>query len=349
MKIAIYMPNWIGDAIMATPALHAIRTQCSQAEIIAVLRPVIADVLAGTGLVDRSIIHQPGAKQSRQRGWNFVRQLRAEQFDLAVLLPNSIRSAWLAWISGAKQRIGFDRDGRGLLLTNRLQPKSKHQPNPVLNEYLRIAAALDCDISSQQMHLAVSAEDEMMLEDFWSRQPKGLRDTGYVCFNPGGAFGAAKHWPAASFAQLANRVVRIMNKTVLVLCGPNEKLIARKITEQADHRQVISFAEENVSVGLSKAAVKHSDLLITTDSGPRHFAPPFHIPVVTLFGPTHIAWSETHYSKAKHLQIPVDCGPCQQRICPLQHHRCMTELRVDDVFQAAWQLLQEYPPNTQVA
>jgi heptosyltransferase-2 len=79
--------------------------------------------------------------------------------------------------------------------------------------------------------------------------------------------------------------------------------------------------------------------LVTTDSGPRHFAPPFDVPVVTLFGPTHIAWSETYYPKAVHLQIPVECGPCQQRVCPEGHHRCMKDLGVGNVFQAAADLL----------
>ena len=73
---------------------------------------------------------------------------------------------------------------------------------------------------------------------------------------------------------------------------------------------------------------------MTTDSGPRHFAAAFDVPVITLFGPTHIAWSETHYARAVHLQHRVDCGPCQQRVCPLGHHRCMRELGVDEVYRA---------------
>ena len=109
--------------------------------------------------------------------------------------------------------------------------------------------------------------------------------------------------------------------------------------EVADHPQVVSFAETEPGIGLTKAAVKNSDLLITTDSGPRHFAAPFDVPVVTLFGPTHIAWSETFYPNSIHLQLDVDCGPCQKRVCPLQHHRCMTELSPERVFAAAQSLL----------
>jgi heptosyltransferase-2 len=104
----------------------------------------------------------------------------------------------------------------------------------------------------------------------------------------------------------------------------------------------VSLADVPLSLGLTKAAVKHSELLITTDSGPRHFAPPFDVPVLTLFGPTHIAWSETYYDKALHLQLAVDCGPCQQRRCPLEHHRCMRDLSVERVYAAAVALLDRY-------
>jgi heptosyltransferase II len=84
--------------------------------------------------------------------------------------------------------------------------------------------------------------------------------------------------------------------------------------------------------------VRRADLLVTTDSGPRHFAAAFGTPVVTLFGPTHIAWTETYYSKAIHLQKQVPCGPCQRRVCPLDH-RCMKELTPAEVFAAATALL----------
>ncbi|HET6575200.1 MAG TPA: glycosyltransferase family 9 protein, partial [Fimbriiglobus sp.] len=93
------------------------------------------------------------------------------------------------------------------------------------------------------------------------------------------------------------------------------------------------------SLGLTKAAVRRLALLVTTDSGPRHFAAAFGVPVVTLFGPTHVAWTETYFPKAVHLQLPVPCGPCQQRTCPLGHHRCMTDLLPTTVFAAADRLL----------
>jgi heptosyltransferase-2 len=382
MKISVYLPNWVGDAVMATPALRALRDRFADAEIVAVLRPPMGDVVAGTGLVDRTITWAPRGSDPNARGWRLLRALRAERFDLAVLFPNSLRSGWLAWCSGAKQRVGFARNGRGILLTDGLTPKPKSTPNPVIDEYLRLVEPLGCTRLTRTMELATLPADEAALASFWKRaetsggrsaskdESKPARPTkhetarlsdscgiaenpvtlarasasfpsGYVCLNPGGAFGAAKHWPTTHFAELACRIATDLGKSVLVLCGPAERGEARQIAELANHPRVFSLADVSPSIGLTKAAIRRCDLLVTTDSGPRHFAAPFQVPVVTLFGPTHIAWSETFYEKSLHLQIPVDCGPCQKRSCPLTHHRCMTELAVDYVYASVLMQLEK--------
>ncbi|MDB5387037.1 MAG: lipopolysaccharide heptosyltransferase [Planctomycetaceae bacterium] len=343
MKIALFLPNWVGDLVMATPAMRAVRDQFPDAEITAILRPQVADVLSGMELVDRQLRHDPKGSHPGHRGLSFVQKLRAEQFDVAVLFPNSFRSGWLAWVSGAKRRIGFARNGRGWMLTDALKPSSRTTPQPVLDEYLKLVAPLGCDTSSRDMELATTPHDEFRLDRFWWKQAYLSEQYGsgqnYVCLNSGGAFGAAKHWPTEYFGQLAKQIAGKLERRVLVLCGPAEREIARKIVDVADHPAVVSLAEEDLSLGLTKAAIRRADLLVTTDSGPRHFAQPFDVPVITLFGPTHQAWSETHNPLAVHLQIPVDCGPCQERTCPLQHHRCMRDLSVETVFRTVRQQL----------
>src|SRR5262249_33085351 len=152
------------------------------------------------------------------------------------------------------------------------------------------------------------------------------------------AFGSAKHWDTEYFAVLARDLVDRRGSGVLVLCGPAERELARRIVALARRPGVCSLADRPLSLGLTKACVRWADLLITTDSGPRHFAAAFGRPVVTLFGPTHIAWTETYYPRALHLQKRVPCGPCQLRVCPLDH-RCMTELTPAEVFAAAAGLL----------
>jgi heptosyltransferase II len=162
-----------------------------------------------------------------------------------------------------------------------------------------------------------------------------------VCLNPGAAFGSAKCWPSEAFATLARKLVDQRGSQVLVLCGPAERELARQIATRAERALVHSLADYPLSLGLTKACIRRADLLITTDSGPRHFAAAFHRPVVTLFGPTHIAWTETYHPKAIHLQKSVDCGPCQLRACPLDH-RCMRLLTPTEVFNAATELLTRY-------
>lgn len=341
MKIAVFLPNWIGDAVMATPALRAIRRRYQGAEIVGVLRPYVAGVLEGLNLVDRTLVHHPRGDDAGLRGRQFVATLRREQFDLAILFPNSLRTGWLAWLSGAQRRVGFGRNGRSLLLTDVLVPRSRTEPNPVIDEYLRLVQHLGCRSLSRKMELATLPVDEQRLNHFWARHDARYRAQGVVCLNPGGAFGSAKHWPAESFGTLAKRIADELGKTIVVLCGPAERDEARSITRIANHPCVLSLADETPSIGLTKAAIKSAELLITTDSGPRHFAPPFGVPVITLFGPTHIAWSETFAQNALHLQHPVDCGPCQKRVCPLGHHQCMRDLTPDKVFASTVALLEK--------
>jgi heptosyltransferase-2 len=163
-----------------------------------------------------------------------------------------------------------------------------------------------------------------------------------VGLNPGAAFGSAKFWPADHFARLARMLAQRLGCGVLVLCGPAERETARRVADDSRSPHAFSLADSPLSLGLTKALVRRLDLLVTTDSGPRHFAAAFGRPVVTLFGPTHVGWTETYYERAVHLQKPVPCGPCQLRTCPLDH-RCMRDLTPDEVFAAADRLLSRFP------
>ncbi|HEV3137474.1 MAG TPA: glycosyltransferase family 9 protein, partial [Pirellulales bacterium] len=113
------------------------------------------------------------------------------------------------------------------------------------------------------------------------------------------------------------------------------------IVQLADHPRVVSLADEPVSIGLSKACVRRSRLLVTTDSGPRFFAVAFGVPVVSLFGPTDMAWTRTHYSRETCLQHGVPCGPCARRTCPMGHHDCMRLLAVERVYAAVVEQLEQ--------
>lgn len=302
-----------------------------------VLRPHLADVLAGTAWLDEQIFFDPRSADSKLRSWSIANQLRVRRLDTLLLLTNSFRSGLIACASGARRRVGYVRYGRGLMLTTRLYPPCagrKLIPTPAIDSYLKLAYVLGCPAESPRLELATTPADEQATDAIWRklRLPAGEE---VVVLNSGGAYGAAKHWPAEYFAQLVRRIAMQDKLAVLVNCGPGERQIAAEIVRGADHPGVVGLAgEEQLPIGLTKACIRRSRLLVSTDSGPRFFAVAFGLPVVTLFGPTHRDWSRTHDAGEICLAHDVPCGPCIKRTCPLGHHRCMRELTVDAVYQA---------------
>ena len=336
MRIALFVPNWIGDAVMATPAIRAIRERYPDAHLIGVGRSYVEGALEGAPWFNEWISLDPRGPRSH-RPLNAIRSLRRQPIDIAVLFPNSFRSALVARLAGCRQRIGFARYGRSLFLTDRLAPvcdsRGRIVPAPILLDYNRLAERAGARVGSLRLELATTPVDELHADRIWHRHDFRNR-TDVVCLNPGAAFGSAKLWPAGYFAELARRLVDQRGSSVLVLCGPADRDLARRIEGMANRYEVRSLADEPVSLGLAKACVKRADLLVTTDSGPRHFAAAFGTPVVTLFGPTYMAWTDTFFPHEVRMQKRVPCGPCQLRTCPLDH-RCMTDLRPDEVFRTA--------------
>ena len=338
MRLGIFLPNWIGDVVMATPALRALRKHVGPSgEVVGIMRPYVAEVLRGCPWFDQSILYAKGATDPQYQWPTVRRELRAARLDAVVLMTNSLRTAWMAWRSGARERIGYARDGRGLLLTTKLyEPKTGRRisPLPQIDSYLNLAYAAGAEWEPPRLELATTKADEEAADGVWQRLglPDGNRT---VVFNTGGAFGSAKDWPGESFAALAKQIAQQHDLHVLVNCGPKERDAARIIVSQADDHRVTSLADEpELPIGLTEACIRRSRLLVTTDSGPRFFAVAFDRPVVTLFGPTSTRWTATHYEQETSLSLGLDCQPCMKRACPLGHHRCMQDLTVEQVYQA---------------
>lgn len=341
MKIAVFLPNWIGDAVMATPALRALRQHFADAHIIGVLKPYIAGVVEGSLCLDELLFMDGRPAPWRVRWPIAAWRLRQQRPDLAVLFTNSFRSALVAWLGGCRRRVGYIRYARGPLLTDGLYPlrddRGGFKPSPVIDAYNQLVQHVGCPWPSHRMELFTTQGDEQAAENVWYQAGFNRSDE-VICLNPGAAFGASKHWPIEYFVKLAQELVDQRKSRVLVLCGPSERGMTRQIAIAANRPGIHTLAEHPLSIGLTKACVRRASLLITTDSGPRHFAAAFDRPVVTLFGPTHIAWTETYFHRAVHLQKRVDCGPCQLRVCPLDHG-CMKLLTPEEVFAAACDLL----------
>lgn len=331
-SIALFMPNWIGDAVMATPAIRAVRAHYPNAYLQAVCPPYMQDLFAGSPWFDAIVRYD---RKDRRGWWKTVSALRSARTEAAVLFPNTLRSAALSWLAGCRTIVGFARYGRDALLTHRCYPTrdalGRLKPVPIIDDYNRLVERLGVPDPGYRLELHSTPGMDAVAATIWNRFPD--RRVPVVGLNPGGAFGASKHWPTGHFVELSRMLVST-GCAVLVLCGPSERETARTIVRQANHPLVMSVADDPISLGLSKACVKRLSLLVTTDSGPRHFAAAFGVPVVTLFGPTHIGWTETYFDQATHLQLKLPCGPCQKRICPLGTHACMTDLTSSMVMAA---------------
>ena len=343
MRLGVFLPNWVGDVVMATPAIRALRKHLgTSGQLVGIMRPYVAEVLEGNPWFDETFLYDKKTSTPDLRWANVRQRLRDQRLDAILLLTNSLRTGWMAWQCGAKEQIGFAGNLRDWLLTTRLfQPRQgwKKIGLPPIDSYLNLAYATGCEWEHPRLELATTTADELAADKVWTEL--GLPDGNQVVvLNSGGAYGGAKHWPVEHFADLARRIVDRYGYSVLVNCGPAERELARQIVSDADDQRVVSLADlEQLPIGLTKACIRRARMLVTTDSGPRFFGIAFGLPVVTLFGPTDPLKTRTHYEMERTLSLDLDCQPCWQRTCPLKHHRCMRDLGVDRVAAAVEDLL----------
>ena len=384
-SILVVLPTWVGDFVMATPTLRAIRNRFTKAGITFLMEPNLRDLVRGGDWMDECIEWPPVGTRSasdgptpivdcvgraaRPRTWlQLVKVLRLPRFDLAVLLPNSFRAALIARLSGAQRRIGYDRDGRGLLLTDRIPVKNRrgrcdesqfrstvrmgsklpvrlgrYVPMPLVEYYADLTEAVGCERPGDRLELFTTPDCEESVQR--RLESLGIADRHpLIVISPGAKFGASKCWLPERFAAVADHLIESEGATVIVTCGPGEESIARAIGAAMTQHGFL-FDSPLLTLGELKSLVRRSDLLIGNDAGPRHIAKAFDVPVVAVFGPTHPDWTSTRYRDERLVRIDVDCGPCQQRVCPLGHQQCMTGVSVDMVFTAALALLHLRTPE----
>jgi heptosyltransferase-2 len=332
----------VGDAVLATPALRAIRAGTGGARITVLARPAIAEVLSGLPFFD-DLLAYPKASDGKQAGvLATAKMLRARRFEAAVLFPNSLRSAITAWLARIPTRVGYARDGRSILLTRRIAaPRAgrKFLVESMLVYYARLAEAVGCPVADQRLELATTPEDvaavDLLLKEGGAK--KGTAPL--IVLNPGGAFGPSKYWPAERFGQLADRLIARFGGRVVISGAPAEKPIIDRVAA-AMTRPAVRLTDSPMRLSAVRELVRRADLLVTNDTGPRHFAIAFGTPVVTLFGSTDPAWTETHCPHERSVRIELPCSPCQQKTCPLGHHECMEKMTVEMVEAAAGELLE---------
>lgn len=333
-NILIWLPSPLGDAVMATPALRAFRTLYADAEITFLASGFTRQILAGSPFCDRWIEPEKSFPA-------MVKKLHGESFDAAILLKNSFGSALAIRLAGIDRRIGYARDGRGVLLTDRIAPpreNGRFKPAPMIDYYLKIAEHLGAGNASRQPELAIEAKDEaavLQALPFLS-EPNGP----LVILVPGGAFGPSKMWPVERFAQLADALKERYNATSIISIAPipKEMAIAEAICNMAASRPV-HLGTTPLSGGALKALIGRAELVITNDTGPRHIAIGLSKNVVSLFGPNNPEWTQTGHANEVQIVGRAACVPCDKPVCKAAGHFCMESITVDEVLVAAGRFL----------
>lgn len=331
-KLVVVMPTWLGDCVMATPTLRALRELYPQASITALTGAAVQPILAPSPWIDAFI-----TTTKRDRPLKLARRLAAERFDMAVLLPNSFRAAAVTATARIPRRVGYQRDGRGVLLTDRLVPmRSSHGyvPVPTRDYYLALARYLGAVDPDPTMELFTRSEDDAAADQLLARAGYAADDQRQlVLLNPGANYGDAKMWMPDRFASLADLLADRLGAVVAVSGAPKERAILDRVIESAKS-PIIDLPALGLNLTLLKSVVHRASLMVTNDTGPRHIAAALGTPVITVFGPTDPAWTVIGFDGERIARVDVDCGPCQLKRCPLDH-KCMKLVTPEMVAQYA--------------
>jgi heptosyltransferase II len=336
VKILVRATNWVGDAIMALPALCAIRERFPDAQIAVVARPYVADIYRDQQICDRLIAYDPHGEHAGFSGRErLAGELRTQKFDVALLLQNAFDAAWLAWRAGIPQRIGYARDGRSVLLTKAVPvPKTGEIPEHEQFYYLELvrrAGWVDSLSGESSISLKLPSQSKLRAGECLlaaGSRPKALR----VAIGAGASYGSAKCWPPARFAAVADRLIDEFDADVILFGTPAEKTVSSAIAA-AMRRRPIDLTGTTAIADLP-ALLSQCQLFLGNDSGAMHVAAAVGLPLVAVFGPTDPYGTAPVTPRCTIVQEKPYCSPCFLRKCPTDH-RCMTKVTPDAVEAAA--------------
>ena len=339
-RILIRGVNWIGDAVMTTPAIGAVREQFPAAEITLLANPLVAELFSPHDWVDRVVVFD---RKGRHHGIGgrirLAAELRQQRFDLAVILPNSFDSALVPWLAGIPHRLGKRSDGRGWLLTHRYSATNETPGRHEVRYYIDLLAHFGISGRATAPYLVTTPAEDADAAALLAAH--GIEGGNFVLgINPGATFGSAKRWYPERFAQVARRLAAEWKARVVIFGGPDETGIAAEI-EQHMAGTCLNLAGRTTVRNLM-ALIRRCDFFITNDSGPMHIAAAFGIPLVAIFGPTDHTGTAPYSDRAVVVRKEIDCAPCKLRECP-SDHRCMTMVTADDVVAAAMGLFRQTP------
>jgi heptosyltransferase-2 len=369
VKILVRGVNWLGDAVMTTPALQRLREARPDDSITLLTDEKIGDLFAGHPAVDRVICFS-----KRDSLLQVARKLRQERFDLALVFPNSLRSALETFLARIPTRIGYTRNGRGLFLTQRVQPRADEHamrkrsdaeirrlitgPKTAgeapsisanvhhIHNYLHLTQALGARPEALPPRIAVQhAEIEAVLTKFDLEQYR-RRKIPFFGLNPGAEYGSAKRWPVERFIAAAVDIQKLTGCCWLIFGGPGdqdlaatmERGIAQTRAELATKPapgEVVNLAGKTSLRDLC-AALSLCSVVLTNDTGPMHLAAAVGVPVVVPFGSTSPELTAPGLpGDPRHsiLRAGAPCSPCFRRTCPIDL-RCLKGIQAEEVAKA---------------
>lgn len=335
-RILVRGTNWIGDSIMALPALSAIRKTYPEAIISVLVKPWVADIYRLCPYVDNVILYErPGIHDGMGGILRLVRGIKAKNFQLAVCLQNAIEAAIITWLAGIPLRAGYDSDGRGFLLTHAVRRTGAIKKVHQADYYLAMVRALGCADSESGPYLRISAEDdgsaERLLHNYDIEAGSLL-----IGLAPCATYGPAKKWFPERFAALADRLKEEFQAQIILFGSDADRETTRAVQQAAGHPLIDLAGITNLRTAI--ALIARCGLFVSNDSGLMHVAGALNVPTIAIFGSTNPVTTAPLGEKSVIIYKGVDCSPCLKETCPTDF-RCMEMIETDEVYNAARNLL----------
>jgi lipopolysaccharide heptosyltransferase II len=333
LEILVRGPNWTGDLVMATPGFRALRAGFPEARITLHVRAALAPLVAGAPWLDAVVpLAEPasGARAVLRE----ARALRARgRFDLGLCLPDSFASALLMRAAGVRRVVGYAKNGRSALLSQRVAlPRAAGRRGLIARELhvLGLVEALGCRPLGTGLELFVT-ESEQREADAALAAAGASPGEPLALLAPGASFGPSKLWPAASFAAVGDALAHAGARVVVTGSGAERELCARVCG--AMQRPALDLCGA-LGLGPWKGLMRRARLLVANDAGARHVAVALGLPVVLVMGPTSLEKTSCNLERVSVLSADVACRPCYLRDCPIDH-RCMTQVGPESVADEA--------------
>jgi heptosyltransferase-2 len=335
-NIIVRMPNWIGDLVMATPILSDLRKAFPHARITAMCRSPICELLQEDPEIDELFCFSKASgfgRRSEKR--NVIEKLRQGKYDLGVLLTHSFSSAWWFWQGKITQRVGYDCNGRKLLLTDSMSLPNEIQKQHLVVTYKMLLELVGIPISDTPPRLYMTDKELEEARNLLSQHgvPAGAVVVG---INPGATYGSAKCWLPERFQEVAKRLLKDPDVYLVFFGDQATSSLVREICQGLSQRAVNLAGM--TSLRQLASLISLCDVLLTNDSGPMHIADALNTPIVALFGSTSEVVTGPYRSTGTVIHKHVDCSPCYQRTCPIDF-RCMKRIEADEVYAAIQQTL----------